>query len=73
MDKYDIEPSKLINEKDEVYIGGRTSRDQGFQFPKLRLGNLDAKRDWGFAGDYCKAMWFMLQQSEPDDYVIATG
>lgn len=73
MDKYDIEPSKLINEKDEVYIGGRTSRDQGFQFPKLRLGNLDAKRDWGFAGDYCKAMWLMLQQSEPDDYVIATG
>ena len=40
---------------------------------KLRLGNLDAKRDWGFAGDYVKAMWLMLQQSEPDDYVIATN
>lgn len=40
---------------------------------ELRLGNLDAKRDWGFAGDYVKAMWLMLQQSEPDDYVIATG
>jgi GDPmannose 4,6-dehydratase len=40
---------------------------------KLRLGNLDARRDWGFAGDYVKAMWLMLQQDEPDDYVIATG
>lgn len=40
---------------------------------ELRLGNLDAKRDWGFAGDYVKAMWAMLQQSTPDDYVIATG
>ena len=40
---------------------------------KLYLGNLDAKRDWGYAGDYVKAMWLMLQQDEPDDYVIATG
>ena len=40
---------------------------------KLYLGNLDSKRDWGFAGDYVKAMWLMLQQEEPDDYVIATG
>jgi GDPmannose 4,6-dehydratase len=40
---------------------------------KLFLGNLDAKRDWGFAGDYVEAMWLMLQQPEPDDYVIATG
>ena len=40
---------------------------------QLKLGNLDAKRDWGFAGDYVKAMWLMLQQEEPDDYVIATG
>ncbi|MFA6049697.1 MAG: GDP-mannose 4,6-dehydratase [Candidatus Paceibacterota bacterium] len=40
---------------------------------KLELGNLDAKRDWGFAGDYVKAMWAMLQQDIPDDYVIATG
>ena len=37
------------------------------------MGNLDAKRDWGYAGDYVKAMWLMLQQDEPDDYVIATG
>jgi GDPmannose 4,6-dehydratase len=40
---------------------------------ELRLGNLDAERDWGFAGDYVRAMWLMLQQDEPDDYVIATG
>src|SRR5437762_8883337 len=40
---------------------------------ELRLGNLDAKRDWGFAGDYVEAMWLMLQADEPDDYVIATG
>lgn len=40
---------------------------------ELRLGNLDAKRDWGFAGDYVEAMWLMLQQDSPQDYVIATG
>jgi GDPmannose 4,6-dehydratase len=40
---------------------------------ELRLGNLDAKRDWGFAGDYVEAMWMMLKQEEPEDYVIATG
>ena len=40
---------------------------------ELRLGNLDAKRDWGFSGDYVKAMWLMLQQEKPDDYVISTG
>jgi GDPmannose 4,6-dehydratase len=40
---------------------------------ELRLGNLDARRDWGFAGDYVRAMWLMLQQDKPDDYVIATG
>ena len=39
----------------------------------LYLGNLDAKRDWGHAKDYVEAMWMMLQQDEPDDYVIATG
>ncbi len=40
---------------------------------KLALGNLDARRDWGFAGDYVRAMWLMLQQDEPDDYVVSTG
>lgn len=52
-------------------------RSDGFvygpQFPKLRLGNLDAYRDWGHAEDYIEAMWLMLQQSEPDDYVVSTG
>ena len=43
------------------------------KFPKLRLGNLEAFRDWGYAGDYCEAMWMMLQQDCPDDYVICTG
>jgi GDPmannose 4,6-dehydratase len=40
---------------------------------KLKMGNLDAERDWGFAGDYVRAMWMMLQQERPDDYVVATG
>jgi GDPmannose 4,6-dehydratase len=40
---------------------------------ELRMGNLDAQRDWGFAGDYVEAMWLMLQQDEPDDYVVSTG
>jgi len=43
------------------------------QANELRLGNLEAQRDWGFAGDYVKAMWMMLQQDEPDDYVVSTG
>jgi GDPmannose 4,6-dehydratase len=40
---------------------------------QLPLGNLDAERDWGYAGDYVEAMWMMLQQDEPDDFVVATG
>ena len=43
------------------------------QINELRLGNLHAKRDWGFAGDYVKAMWLMLQQETPDDFVVGTG
>lgn len=50
---------------------GLPQRKTGESF--LELGNLEAKRDWGFAGDYVEAMWLMLQQDEPDDYVIATG
>lgn len=46
---------------------------EGTLFPKLRLGNLDAKRDWGHARDYVEGMWSMLQQDKPDDYVLATG
>ena len=51
---------------------GATRIKMGLQ-DKLFLGNLDAKRDWGYAKDYVEAMWLMLQQSEPEDYVIATG
>lgn len=51
---------------------GATRIKLGLQ-QKLYLGNLDAKRDWGFAGDYVEAMWLMLQQDTPDDFVIATG
>jgi len=40
---------------------------------ELRMGNLDSRRDWGFAGDYVRAMWMMLQPDQPDDYVVATG
>jgi len=40
---------------------------------KIELGNLEAKRDWGYAGDYVRAMWMMLQQDEPDDYIVCTG
>ncbi len=68
-----VKPLDLVIDKDEVYIPGRTSQHQGFQFPKLRLGNLEAFRDWGYAGDYVEAMWMMLQQENPDDYVICTG
>ena len=46
---------------------------QDLKQEKLYLGNLDAKRDWGFAQDYVEAMWLMLQQDKPKDYVIATG
>ena len=52
---------------DDYIHSGRES------FPKLRLGNVDAYRDWGHAQDYVNAMWLMLQQEDPDDYVIATG
>lgn len=62
-----------FTQKDDIW----TTRDSGFvfgpKFPKLRLGNLEAFRDWGYAGDYVEAMWMMLQQDCPDDYVICTG
>jgi GDPmannose 4,6-dehydratase len=51
---------------------GASRIKEGLQ-KKLVLGNLDAKRDWGFAGDYVRAMWLMLQQDQPDDYVVAMG
>jgi GDPmannose 4,6-dehydratase len=54
-------------------ITGSVARIKRGEENTLKLGNLEAKRDWGFAGDYVKAMWLMLQQDKPDDYVIATG
>jgi GDPmannose 4,6-dehydratase len=53
-------------DEDNIIINGQI-------FPKLRLGNLEAFRDWGYAGEYVEAMWLMLQQDYPDDYVICTG
>lgn len=55
---------------DTDFIYGRNLEEN---IPKLRLGNLEAFRDWGYAGDYVQAMWLMLQQEKPDDYVICTG
>ena len=55
---------KITNTAARIKLGVET---------ELALGNLEAKRDWGYAGDYVKAMWLMLQQDQPDDYVIATG
>jgi GDPmannose 4,6-dehydratase len=54
-------------------ITGAVARIKRGAQEKLVLGNLDARRDWGFAGDYVRAMWLMLQEETPDDYVIATG
>ena len=56
----------LSYSKDNIHIDDYT-------FPKLRLGNLNAYRDWGYAGDYVEAMWIMLQQEKADDYVVCTG
>jgi GDPmannose 4,6-dehydratase len=61
---YEFVTRKITNAVAKIKLG-RAS--------ELRLGNLEAKRDWGFAGDYVEAMWLMLQQDAPDDYVIATG
>ena len=58
-----IQNSSSLNEQGEPIV-----RDG-----KLSLGNLDAQRDWGYAGDYVEAMWLMLQQEKPDDFIIGTG
>ncbi len=63
----------FVTRKITKWIGDYVKSGRSSDFPKLRLGNLDAYRDWGYAGDYCEAMWMMLQQDEPDDYVICTG
>jgi GDPmannose 4,6-dehydratase len=64
---------KFVTRKITKWIGEFVKSGKSTDFPKLRLGNLDAFRDWGYAGDYCEAMWMMLQQDCPDDYVICTG
>ena len=61
--KLGIKTSKHLNEEGEPIIKNG----------KVAMGNLDAKRDWGFAGDYVETMWLMLQQKKPDDYVVGTG
>tara|TARA_B100001564_G_scaffold359988_1_gene384393 strand:- start:7613 stop:8683 length:1071 start_codon:yes stop_codon:yes gene_type:complete len=58
---------------DHIYLDENMIYADEDNFPKLRLGNLEAFRDWGYAGDYVEAMWMMLQQDIPDDYVICTG
>ncbi len=63
----------FVTRKITKWIGEWSKTGYDKNFPKLRLGNLEAFRDWGYAGDYVEGMWLMLQQDEPDDYVICTG
>ena len=63
----------FVTRKITKWIGEFVKSRRDPEFPKLRLGNLEAFRDWGYAGDYVEAMWMMLQQDSPDDYVICTG
>ena len=63
----------FVTRKITKWIGDFIKSGRDPEFPKLRLGNLEAFRDWGYAGDYVEAMWMMLQQDSPDDYVICTG
>jgi GDPmannose 4,6-dehydratase len=64
---------KVAGTGDKTYDADNIYNEFKISFPKLRLGNLDAYRDWGYAGDYVEAMWMMLQKDIPDDYVICTG
>lgn len=68
LDNNALDMDDLISDGDLIY-----SKSLIQNIPKLRLGNLDAYRDWGYAGDYVEAMWMMIQQEAPDDYVICTG
>lgn len=63
----------FVTRKITKWIGEYVKSGKDPSFPKLRLGNLEAWRDWGYAGDYVEAMWLMLQQDEGDDYVVCTG
>lgn len=64
---------QFVTRKITKWLGEFLASEKDSKFPKLRLGNLDSYRDWGHAQDYVKAMWLMLQQDNPDDYVISTG
>lgn len=63
----------FVTRKITKWLGEFVAKGKDSKFPKLRLGNLDSQRDWGHAEDYVRAMWLMLQQNDPDDYVVATG
>jgi len=63
----------FVTRKITKWIGEYIKSGKDPSFPKLRLGNLEAWRDWGYAGDYVEAMWLMLQQKNGDDYVVCTG
>ena len=64
---------KFVTRKITKWIGEFVASGMDAQFPALRLGNLDAKRDWGHAEDYVRGMWEMVQHETPNDYVVATG
>jgi len=64
---------KFVTRKITKWIGEFVASGMDKEFPALRLGNLDAKRDWGHAEDYVRGMWQMVQHKTPDDYVVATG
>ena len=63
--------NNVLFKETEIYV--TVTDKENLTFPKLRLGNLDAHRDWGHAKDYVRAMWLMMQQTTPEDYVICTG
>jgi len=73
--KHSEYPVSIDSDTDYINVGSwkLQSNEIKSSFPKLRLGNLDASRDWGYAGDYVEVMWLMMQQDNPDDYVICTG
>jgi len=71
--EYNLKIIETVFTEDKIMFKCGNTGEVLSKFGKLRLGNLDAYRDWGHAADYVRAMWMMLQQDSPDDYVIATG
>ena len=72
-EKHAIRTDKTVSSEDNLYLVDVWSTDEENKFPKLKLGNISAQRDWGHDKDYIKAMWMILQQDTPEDYVISTG